>query len=662
VNHDPNKFITQFEKLNINIIDLVKNPDTSKTISQQAMRFFLVYNYFYFSRLTGKTAFYLETEHFSFRLLLKSGNSLPTYPVLKLFLSKMNYLFNIGNKIRFFEHIEEIHLLNEYSKELESRKPKVLGENKFQNSCIYGAKFYQLADSEQNSFNPTELNIVFNILMSISSSMSRSTADFTRYAADLKAKIAKLKENKSSDSRAERKLMLEDSLKDKITDHLAATVDFFAIIERIKCEEKVTVDDITETKTFYSNSRLQEKYYISVMNLIALINFKNRNYAVANIFLQKICKSFNGLQPNPNPEKLDRFSGLSTINNPLMFLSVNYNLFLSYYSTSQFHKAIEISTGLISCFGRNFRFWYIMGLCHYKIWQQEANATIKKELLERSKANKEVLRILDKRRVKLLVSSGQGAEACIQNSNLGAYKNFDSDQSSKHIVLAISYLENSLYLLQNYHSKEQLSAIFQPSAHRFKDYFNHVKTTVVQDIQKYLESILEHLTYMYLLVNKPMQALKIISISLSSLTLSPIERAKFATYHFKAALLLKKQAVLKTSLTDLDSVIQSTDKGEFKVFVGNRVQECNLPASFVLKHNRFLVNNKDKEGIRSSVQKLMDEYGRLTEQAKSTGESVIRNLLFHNFSKSELSRDHLRQVTDSSFELSKFAWNKNGKN
>ena len=157
MNLNPDKFLQLMEKHSIFIADIIKNPDLTKPISQQSTRFYFVYNFMYFSKMSGRNTLFVETEHFSFRGLMKSVITLPSFPILKAFLSKLNYLFNSGNKVRFLEHMEEIHRLIEYAKDFKSLKPKTSSELKYQNSCIYGARFYQLADLEQNCFNSLEI-------------------------------------------------------------------------------------------------------------------------------------------------------------------------------------------------------------------------------------------------------------------------------------------------------------------------------------------------------------------------------------------------------------------------------------------------------------------------------------------------------------------------
>lgn len=662
--HDPSHFLKQFEKLNMKITDIVNTPDSTKPLSHQTLRFYLIYNYFLLFRLSGKNIPFLENIHFTFRGSLKSVTALPTLPIIKLFLSKMNLLFNIGNSIRFYEHVEETHRLLEYSREIEVLKPKIIPEAKYQNSAIYGSKVYHLADLDQNSFNHIELNIIFNILMLISSILLKQSTEFDRNMVELRQKVAILKENttfQNGDQKEEKKFWLESSLKLKLVAHIEAIADFLAVIYQVKLGEAPILNELVKTKSFFKESRLQEKYFIPVMNLIAVVNMKMGNKIVANIYLQQIVKTIKSL-PVVDPERLDRLGGLSTFNNKLMHLPMEFNLFLSYFAVSEYNKTISISRSLVFSFENNFKFWYFLGLSYYNLWQLELPNLVKKDLSEKNRNIKEAVKILDRKKVKLLASYGGSFDACICSHNLNTFKNLENENVSKNIVLAISYFENSLYLLQRYYSKENLSAIFQSSIHRFKDYFNNVKQVVSNDIHKYLVSVLELLTYLYLQVNKPMQALKAISISLSSVKLKPVERAKFTTYHFKAALLLKKQNVLKTSLADLENNIQSAEKGDFQVRLGNDYREAVLPVSFVLKYNRFLAQSKDKESAKTNLPKLLEEYLKLPEKAKLACEKLIRNILFHHFYKTDFSRENLRLVTDCTFDLSNISWNKNGKN
>lgn len=661
VSLNPDRFLNELDKQGILIPETIKNPDTTKSISQQTARFYLVYNWFYFSKLTQRNRVFLETDHFSFRGSLKSLTALPTFPILKIFLSKMNYFFDSSNKVRIFEHIEEIHRLIDYGRELKTTKTRVLLPQKPFNSCIYGGTFFQLANLEQNNFNGLELQIAGGILLAVSNWFACNNSEMDKNLTDLREKLNALKEDTVSTEKTDDKLILiEEKLPVKLFSHIEACIEYLHLLRRLRLEDHGTLTEILYPGVFYKDHRLEEKYYLPMVNLLGLLNFKNKSQSVAHVFFSRLAVSASG-KLAVNNEKLDRFEGLSRLNNPLMRISLTYNLFASLFCIGEFAKAVELADCLISTFSSNYKFWYILGLCHFKLWEKEKDRSLKKEWEEAGRTVREATRVLEKRRIKLLINSESSWESTSKKPVASTPKDTELDDCGKTMILATSCLETSLNLLTNFYCKEHLGVIFQPSNARYKEYFNQIKILINVEVQKYLASVLEYLAYLYLSANKPMQALKAISLSLSSVKLKSGERAKLAVYHLKAAMMLKKTVLIKTSLGDLDNSMQGNDKHEFVFKKTSGSGTYILPVQFVLKYSKLMAVSKDKEQAKNAMQRLLEEWSKLGQKDKDSSERLLRKALFFYYSKIEFSRELLRHVLNPSYEISNFVSAKNGK-
>ena len=528
----------------------------------------------------------------------------------------MNHLFNNANQVRYIEHHQEIRKLEEIAAKLELAST----EFKHQNSVIYGAKFYTLCDSEQNNFNPTELQIAAQLLLVMSHFFFKRKEKVPEILKAISGQLPKLKEK----PKTENALCFEEKVRTKLCAHLEATVDFFRVLSK----EKFDLSEIIKCQNFHKGNRVQEKYFYVVMNLIAVANFRTGNLATANkLFCRLLSTCLSNLAPSPEGYEFD---GLSRLNNPFFQTNFKYNTFLSFYALKEYVSAAHIGESLMVAMSANHHFWYVLGLCHFHIWLRKLKEQGRYEFTKGMEQCQQISRNLERRQIRLILAPIQKLE-------------FSSpDMDSKQ--MAISCLEASLNILQNLTNKDHLKTVFSQTDKRLKDFYNEARNVIVSQNQQHLLSVLEHLSYLYLACKKPMQALKTITLGINTPQLKPSEQIKFHIYHTKAIALLKRQTLVKKLLQES----QNTQNCEFCVQLNESI---SLPLSFITKFNKVSILSVDADS-------LIDEFLRLSPQQKSVTERPVQNLLFHHFSKVEFSRDALRNLINGQYQ--KFS--KNGKN
>lgn len=661
---NPAPFLEQCAKNDISLAEAQKLPETGKSVSQQFARFYPMYNYLYFSKFAEQNLQAIETTHFSFRSAMRLMNALPNFPLLKMFLSKMNYLANSNNSLRFFEHFEEIHRVLEFARDFKPLRQQLLGDEKFVNSCTYGGTFYNLGDLDQQSINPHELEMTGNILLAIVYLFGRNLKEFDRTMTEMITSHKSFKDqtsNPSFEAKAEAKAVYEGVLRMRYTEHIGAVIQFLDLLRKLRFENGVGIGDLN-TAAFYRGNQIKRKYYVGVMNLLALSNFKTGNFGISLRILEKLYERTQQRQTT-GADKPASIATFSQLNDPLMRASIAYNLFVTLFNLGEYTKAISLAESVLSTFASNHRYWYFRGRCHFNLWLKEVETAKVRQITELTKAVRAEAKTLERRKVALLTAPEFGLDSTAHAIGLNSFRSLETELTSQHAVLAISCFENSLNILQNLNNKEYLGFIFQPSTQRFKEYFNATKSAVAAEVPRHLLSVLEHLTYLYLLANKPMQALKTITMATTSASLKMTagQRAKFAAYHLKAAHLLKRSGVLKSSLSQVDTAIAGAEKENALAKVSRDSQTVALPLSFILKYNRLAAQYKDKESARAALQKLLEESERLSESVRPVCEPLLRNALFFYFSRVEFSRDMLRQITSPNFDVSKSLLNKNGK-
>ena len=659
--HNPNRFLEETDRSKVSIREIVSSIDKNKSQPQNAARFYLAYNWLYFSKYLTANIRLIESLHFNFRLALNSVTLPPTFPIMKYFLSKMNHLFNFGNKLRFFVHIEEIHRLMDYAADYKTLKSKPSAEPQFQLSCIYGCKIYRLTDLDQRNFCSEEVEAAGLILLSLTHWLGMNPNNLMQCVADLKTKSDALLGLSNDKLTGEKKVTLEESVRNKLFTHLEGVNYFLTSLEQLRNDKLSTVDQIVGSKAYLRSKRLREKYYLAVMNLLAISNFKQKNLTTANLLLTRLSTTCIEMSRSA-PEKLDRFEGLSKFNNSFLLAPLLFNTLISHFSVQNFRGVISLSELLWIPFSNCPRFWYYVGVSHFKLLMDETDAVVRKERAETSRTLRETVKSLDKRNITLLVSPLQNCERAVQAYCISAMNAFDPENSNKRIFLAIRCLENSLKLIQNLTNKEHLTSVFQSTGQRYKDYFNGVKDLIATDTTKLLPSVLEHLTYMYLLTNKPMHALKILSIAtLQASSLTAAQNSRFAVYHLRAAMMLRKPSALKTSMSEVDRCLNSSGMTPIAVKHFSSTSELVMPAAFLLKYNKLLTFAKDRESAKQTLYGLAEDFLSLTEEQKTACEFHLRNAFFYFFSKHEFSRESLKYVSGNQFDVSKFVNSKNGK-
>lgn len=662
---NPEPFLAQAEKSGLNVQEAMTASDSSRSVAQQLARFYAVYNYLYFSKIAERNLPLVDQLHCSFRSATRSADSLPNFPLLKTFVAQMNFYFNGGAALRFFRHFEEIHRLLEYAQKFRPLRQQILADGKYLNSCFYGGTFYFLADIDQQGVNPLEVEAAGQLLLVLGHFLARNPGEVTSGLSVLAKTVAKVKEQSTQpppESKTDPKAVFEWRLRSQVTEHLDAVTAFLALLKKLRFENGVNAFEIVSAPQFFQGTRMKKKYHPSVLNLLALSNFRAKNFTAAHRILSKLCEKFRE-PPAGSPDKPAVVAGLSRLNLPLLKASLTFNLFVTQFCLGDYARAVAVGETLVHSFGGNHRFWYLKGLCHFHLWQREVEAEKQRKSAETAKLHREVSRTLERRRVRVLSFPEPSSDWVAQQHGLNAFRTLEGDTSSRHVVLAISSLENSLNILQNAHSKDALSSVFQRTNQRFKEYINGVKVQLTADAPRHLLSVLEHLTYLYLLTNKPMQALKTISLATTSATpkLGVLEEARFASYHLKAALMIRKPSELKKGLSEAEAALSNSEKENAVLNLPRNGVACPVPAAFLLKYNRLLSQPADREAGQASLGRLLEEFVSLPDKTRSACEPLVRNALFFFFSRVEFSRDMLRQITSPLFDVSKIALNRNGK-
>lgn len=666
---NPEDYLAQVKKHGLNIPDLATTIDPSKPPTHQITRFYPIYNFMYFSKMSERNVDFIEKTQFTFLSALGQAAATPNYPLFKLFLSKMNHLANTGNLFRYTKHVEEIFRLLEYARDLKTPlRHQLLSDSRYLNSCTYGGQFYHLADLEQQSLLPQELEMAGLIMLAISHLFTKNDLEFQRIIDELvgclKAFKEDIKDTGLSESKSDHKFECETKLRKKVRGHMEAMISLLDNIRKIRFDKGIALANLVNDATIFRGNLMKRKYQLASTNLLALSNFKQKNFAAASRILSRLCEK--ALEtPASGPKEQAHVASLSQMNNRLLRAPLAFNLFVSLYAQGEYGRAILVAETLTVTYGSNFRFWYYKGVCHFSLWQREAASERTKRLAEIDKALRDAGKLFERKRLSVLPLPEIGTDLTVQQQSLQAYRTLENESGGRHVVMAISSFENSLNILRHNSSKEALGPVSQRSIQRFKEYLNQAKTHIAAVTPRYLLSVLEHLTYLYLLANKPMQALKTILIATdaANLKLGPSESARFATYHLKMAQMIRNSGQLKSCQNTLEEALKTSEKEKTVISVQRDAQTFKIPAAFALKYNRLLTQTqtRDPESGRSCLSRLLEDFDRLPEAARIACEPLARNAMFFHYSRIEFSRDMLRQITNPLFDVSKYLLNKNGK-
>lgn len=651
---NPKRYLEELENSYSSIEDLMSEYDPAKSAEKQTNRFYVIYNYLYFAKLSKQQIGYFDTFHFSFRSLLHSSTALPNFAILKLFLSKMNYLFNTQNQLRYFEHVQEIQRLSEYAKEF---RPVNSSPDKFNNSCLYGAKFYSLTDLNQNNFSAIEIDIVCLALWLISHLFLKNYQEAKSRLSDVRSKLELLKTS-GSQSDSLTSTNYEDSLKKKLCKHVSAIIEFLGLIIQVKEGQAINTSDLLSNKALFNETGVSTKYKYPVLNLMGVINFRENRHNLANAqFIQtnrELQEEMKIRDSKPN-----KFHGLSKLNNQSNEIPVLFNLFLTSYSTGNYERAIELSETIVTPFRNCHKFWYYLGLSYYRLWSKEMQQIVKAETDEERKKVGRIQMNLATINCWLLTRPLSAQDQIIRKLNLKSSKGLEESALVQHITKTIKCFENSLKILQNLNSREYLSTVLQPPNSKSKEYYNGIKNKITEGVQPMLNSVVEHLSYLYIFTNQPAHALKTISIATSqSEPLKAETKNKLMIYNLKAVTMLKKQSEVKLINSQLEESITRSEPSQLPLrsLDGNRVTK--IPLALLVKYNKLVGGCKDKETAKKTMQSLLDEFFKLSESCRKEINVLIKNALFWYFTKVEFSYETIRIISDTSFDTSTFSLSK----
>lgn len=147
---------------------------------------YVLYNYIFFRKINRKYATFSDDSLLQIRFDTEPDVQQASFPMVKIFLSKLNFLFNNDLQVPFLSFFEDIRKLAVLAKSLENRQGPPY-ENFFYVSCLFGCYFYNLSHSEQNNFHPIEVQSAYLIHSAIVNLYLKNFSEFNASIADLKA-------------------------------------------------------------------------------------------------------------------------------------------------------------------------------------------------------------------------------------------------------------------------------------------------------------------------------------------------------------------------------------------------------------------------------------------------------------------------------------------
>lgn len=636
-----NVYFYRMEKSGVQIeeqLDLLSDASDKATATSAA---YALYNCVVFRKVNRRHASFADDELIDARFLKAAEGSLPSLPVLKLFLSKMNFFFNQNMHLRFLEHGDEITKLSALEATVKGWRKAGFGEQKlFLVSIFYGSTLYRFPSNEQWCYGAVEARMLYLVMTAIQSLFLRMSGDFASAIVELKENLADLKQIPTAsfqDSAASTKVITEAlpvqksnydiRLSVKLGYHLRAVIAFLEILQNFQKDTNFTELVRFVNADFMECGRLIAKYQASIQNLLALANVKNGHFLVANYILRKIVTNAKLIVNSNKKVEQTSFLDLTRLNNQIAQQSNYYNLGLSFAQAGLHDQALTVLGQVVNHFRNQLSYWYRVGVSNFKLMvraiEQGAAATVatgdaesypgesRPEYLAyrayRMSTEKPVQRYLD--------SAFDASRETVLGESVKTLKN-------THAANAIYAFEKCRLLIDKQWDDESIQV--QKTKGKQKEISTATRVFVYTTRTNYLISTAEHLAFLYLVTGKPMQCLRVVGKVAGMKALSKEKLLLLLQYKLKALQMLGKPQLLEDTLREVDAVAGSkSGRVEYLYMGAGRRFRGEAALGGLAAANAFMVGMCTQN--RARLEKLSDQVKSLSE-SKLAAEADIREV------------------------------------
>ena len=675
-------YLNRLEKRGILMEELLRPIATNEDKALTLNSLYILYNAVFFRKMNRKCTSFGEEALLNFRTTLDRLGPLPCLPLLKLLLSKLNFLFNYNMKAFYFFHVEDINRLLTLSTSLAEKKTRPPFENLFFVSPVYGAAAYHLPHIEQNNYCETELLVLHLIHSTLLELFTKNSDAAVSQIAKLREAIQKLRlvptdEYKNLSIRlnknylvnslnTEHKECYETSLHAKLCAHLDACAAFLFALQQLQNNPTALDPQVFFQPAFLKNGQLRTKYNLPLQNLIGVFNFRTRNFSAANLaFRRALLSSKFFALPNKKEEEPKSVQELARSNNQIMQTPVYYNLALSYIALGNFEQATAILNSLTIHFKLSHQFWYRLGVCHYRLFIKELEGLARSahDGFEHSTHESQARYPLSRSEIfasnfdNVLTRFNEKAlrEARELNSH------FDGVPQSRNNALtnAIFAFDNCVLILCKKYSADTIvfAAEQKSKSKQSSTQSNIPKEKTNLSLCEYLASAYSFLAFLHSVAQQHAQCIAICSQALALSGLSQAQRIHFLLTRARLLSKLKKTSLVNQDLNSSDFKEKPNDPSVLFYYpiIGGKGQVLTLGPGQAARVYKLIsaLQAADSQSSKALLDSLLGDFAKKDLLKRGSDvEALVRHLLYFYCYRVRYSKENLEKLLNPLTDLS----------
>lgn len=632
---------------------------------------YALYNSVVFRKVNRRHASFADDELINARFLKSTEGSLPSLPVLKLFLSKMNFFFNQNMHLRFLEHGDEIAKLSSLEATVKGWRKAGYSEQKvFLVSIFYGSTLYRFPGNEQWCYAAVEARMLYLTMSAIQSLFLRMFGDFATAITELKENLAELKlipTTNFQDAATGVKIITEalpvqksyydTRLSVKLGYHLRAVIAFLEILRNFQKEANFTEIVRFVNADFMECGRLISKYQAAIQNLLALANVKNGHFLTANYILRKIVTNAKLIVNSNKKGEQTSILDLTRLNNQIAQQSNYYNLGVSFAQVGLHEQALTVLGQVVNHFRNQLSYWYRVGVSNFKLMvraiEQGASATTvgggedgQTGDSQIEYVNYRVYRMpMDRPVQRYLDSAFDSSRETVLGESVKTLKN-------TYAANAIYAFEKCRLLLDKHWDDEAIQV--QKTKGKQKEISSATRGFVYTTRTNYLISTAEHLAFLYLTTGKPMQCLRVVGKVAGMKALSKEKLVLLLQYKLRALQMLGKAPLMEETLREIDAVSgYKPGRVEYLYMGPGRKFKGEASLNSMATVNSFITGIWIQN--RARLDKLTDQVKTLSESklaAEADIKEVCQQALVAYYSGVNFNRGSLKSTVETAGESS----------
>lgn len=670
VNKNPSAYLNKLEKKGVQLEELLRPVLNGDEKALVLSSLYIVYNCIFFRKLNRKYTSFGDETLANFKIDLDRNGPVPNFPLMKILLSKLNFLFNYSLKAFYFVHQEDINKLKELSKTISEKRASPPFDNSVYVSPTYACLAYHLPHIEQNNYNDIELLILYLLHSIIIELFQKNSAKVTQGLVELKDALARLKQVPTAEYKdltlrdsencikvklsQQNVLSFEKNLHRKLCDHLSACVAFLELLHHVHSTPFISDSNIFYNPLLMKNGQFKSKYNLALQNLIAIASFKNRNFCMANLILRKAIASSKLLAaPSKKDDEVKSLLELAKSSNQILQTPLYYNLAISYMSIGNYEQAVSILNSIVIHFKLSYQFWYRLGVCYHKLFL--------KELGSLAKASREAFQSAMHDDVSKHTFSKTDIQALNLDNALAKYNERvarETKELNNHLdsfpYNKNSNLHNAIFAFNNCAlivRKKYCIDAYTPSNSREKG---------LVSISEYLVSSLNFLAFLYSASGQHVQALNVCVQALGMSGLPPARRAHFIQIKLRSLIKLKKNGMFVQEMAAFEQKEKPSEANvQFYYPVGGKSQLCQTSAPIMARIYKliFAIQNNDQQTARTLLDTLMADLTK-RDLLRRGGELelLMRHLMLHFNHRLKFSRENLEKLLNPLTDLSKISF------